>query len=99
MFDKKLNGKLVTGVTNLQLATDGLRENENGYFYWVMRFKKGDKYTEKECIYLSKRASKVYSVGDKPSNLQFNWVEYTDGREARLKLGFGETEFVDARDL
>jgi hypothetical protein len=97
MFNAKLNGKLVTEVTNLQLATDGLRENENGYLYWVMRFK--NKPTQKECVYLSKRTSKVYSVGDKPSNLQFNWVEYEDGREARLKLGFGETEFVDAGDL
>ena len=97
MFNKKLDSQAITDVKGLLLAKDGLRENENGYLYWVMNFE--GNASKNECIYLSKRASEVYSIGDKPANLKFYWVEYEDGRDARVKLGFGETELVSAEDL
>ena len=99
MFNKKLDSQAITDVKGLLLAKDGLRENENGYLYWVMNFEGKAALENNACIYLSERASKAYSVGDKPANLKFYWVEYEDGRDARVKLGFGETELVSAEDL
>lgn len=96
---KQFAGKQLNEINTLQLADDGLRENTNGYLYWYCGITDGKKTTAKACVFLSKRASRTFAKGDRPvKSLRFITTVNAAGEE-RLKLGFGETNFVLASEL